>query len=171
MLPHFGEYIAFKLDPVASLKPLNDPEVTKACEALETKTYVSCVTYLLSFPLPGVEYISVSMTLLSKGLPKDDPHHFITSDMSVPVLPNTSNPLSRPPLEPSTPLPWPNCYHPTQSRTQCRVLNDVVIGGGWPKPKYGLSSHDQVLLDGNYFDEDSDRRELLKTGNKPSSGF
>ncbi|PBL00124.1 hypothetical protein ARMGADRAFT_955777, partial [Armillaria gallica] len=121
MLPHFGEYIAFKLDPVASLKALNDPEVTKSCETLETKTYVSCVTYLLSFPLPGVEYISVSMTLLSKGLPKDDPDRFITSDMSVPVLPNTSNPLSRPPLEPSMPLPWPDCYHPTQSRTQCRV--------------------------------------------------
>ncbi len=46
MLPHFGEYIAFKLDPVASLKALNDPEVTKSCETLETKTYVSCVTYV-----------------------------------------------------------------------------------------------------------------------------
>lgn len=46
MLPHFGEYVAFKLDPVVSLKALNDPEVTKACEALESKTYVSCVTYV-----------------------------------------------------------------------------------------------------------------------------
>ncbi len=109
------------------------------------------------------------MTLLSKGLPKDDPDRFITSDMSVPVLPNTSNPLSRPPLEPSMPLPWPDCYHPTQSRTQCRVFNDVVIGGAWPEPKYGLSSHDQVLLDGDYFDEDSDRREFLKTDKKPLS--
>ncbi|KAK0234009.1 hypothetical protein IW262DRAFT_127323 [Armillaria fumosa] len=169
MLPHFGEYIAFKLDPVASLKALNDPEVTKSCEGLETITYVSCVTYLLSFPLSGVQYISVSMALLSNCLPKDDPDRFITSDMSVPVLPNTSSPLSRPPLKPSTPLPWPDCYHPTQSRTQCRVLNDVVIGGGWPKSKYGLSSHDQDLFDGQYFDEDSYRGELLKTDKNSSN--
>ncbi|KAK0224626.1 hypothetical protein EDD85DRAFT_981469 [Armillaria nabsnona] len=139
-------YIVFKPESVASLKALNDPEVTKACKALETKTYVSCVTYFLSFPLPGVEYISMLTTLLSKGLPKDDPDRSITSDMSVPVLPNISNPLSQPPLEPSTPLPWPDCYHPTQSRTQCRVLNDIVIGGAWPEPK-----------------------ELLKTDKKPSS--
>lgn len=47
MLPQFGEYVAFKLDPVASLKALDDPEVTKACVALQSdKTYVSCVTYV-----------------------------------------------------------------------------------------------------------------------------
>ncbi|KAK0466121.1 uncharacterized protein EV420DRAFT_1636726 [Desarmillaria tabescens] len=123
MLPHFGEYVAFKLDPVASLKALDDPEVAKACEALESKTYVSCVTYLLSFPFPGVKYVSVSMTLLSKGLPNADPDRFITSDMSVPVLPNTSSSdsQSRPPLELSTSLPWPDCYHPTQARVKCRL--------------------------------------------------
>ncbi|SJL13460.1 uncharacterized protein ARMOST_16904 [Armillaria ostoyae] len=100
MLPHFGEYVAFKLDPVASLEALNDPEaeVSKACKALETKTDVSYVTH---------------------------------------------------------------------SRTQCRVRNDVIIGGAWPQPKYGLSNEDQVLLNGDYFDEDSDRRELLKTEQKP----
>ncbi len=43
MLPHFGEYIVLKLDPVTSLKHLDDPAVTKACEALESKSYVACV--------------------------------------------------------------------------------------------------------------------------------
>ncbi len=47
MLPQFGEYVAFKLDPIAFLKALDDTEVTKACEALQSdKTYVSCVTYV-----------------------------------------------------------------------------------------------------------------------------
>ncbi|KAK0430879.1 hypothetical protein EV421DRAFT_1912421 [Armillaria borealis] len=173
MLPHFGEYVAFKLDPVASLKALDDPEVTKACEALKSKTYVSCVTYLiltvyqlLSFPLPGVEYISVSITLLSKGLHNADPDRFIASDMSVPVLPNSSSSCSqsRPPLEPLIPLPWPDCYHPTQARTRCRVRNDVTIGGDWPEPKYRLNSHDQILLDRKYYKADSNRREVLKRG-------
>lgn len=50
VIPHFGDYIAFKLDPVASLKYLKDPEVTKACEALKTTVYVACVTHVRLLP-------------------------------------------------------------------------------------------------------------------------
>ncbi len=50
VVPHFGDYIAFKLDPVASLKYLNDPEVTKACEALKSTVYVTCVTHVRLLP-------------------------------------------------------------------------------------------------------------------------
>ncbi len=109
------------------------------------------------------------MTLLSKGLPNADPDRFITSDMSVPVLPNSSSSSSqsRPPLEPLTPLPWPDCYHPTQARTRCRVRNDVTIGGDWPEPKYRLNSHDQILLDRKYYNADYNRREVLKRGQEP----
>lgn len=42
MLPHFGEYVVLKLDPVASLRSLNDPAVLKACKALKSKTYIAC---------------------------------------------------------------------------------------------------------------------------------
>ncbi|KAK0209154.1 hypothetical protein DFS33DRAFT_1380628 [Desarmillaria ectypa] len=93
MTPQRREYLAFKLDPVASLKYLKDPEVAKACEALKSKVYVACVTHLFCFPLPGVEYISVSMTLVSQGLSDGQPDRFILPDMAVPILPNNSNPL------------------------------------------------------------------------------
>ncbi len=120
VVPHFGDYIAFKLDPVASLKYLKDPEVTKACEALKTTVYVACVTHvrllpacrgspstnlyyclqLFSFPLPGVEYISVSMTLVSQGLSDGQLDRFILPDMAVPILPNNSNPAFATATEP-----------------------------------------------------------------------
>ncbi|KAK0479783.1 hypothetical protein IW261DRAFT_1564443 [Armillaria novae-zelandiae] len=105
VVPHFGDYIAFELDPVASLKDLKDAEVTKACEALKTTIYVACVTHLFCFPLPGVEYIFVSTTLVSQGLPDGDPDRFMLPDMAVPILPNNFNPLSRSPLNPTQPLP------------------------------------------------------------------
>ncbi|KAK0234054.1 hypothetical protein IW262DRAFT_1505795, partial [Armillaria fumosa] len=112
MLPQFGEYFTFTLDSVASLKSLNDAEVTAACKALGSgKPYVASVISLLSFPVPGAEYVSVALTLVSKGLPESLPESFITPDMSVAIIPNTSNPLSRPPLEPSVPLPWSDCFH------------------------------------------------------------
>ncbi|PBL00154.1 hypothetical protein ARMGADRAFT_1159535 [Armillaria gallica] len=159
MLPQFGECVAFKLDPVAFLKALDDPEVTQACEALQSDKNMFP---LLSFPLPGVEYISGNMTLVARGLPNDVPDAFITSDVSVSVLPNTSNPLLRPPLQPTTPLPWPDCYHPTQAMTRCRMRNDAVIVSHWPDPKYRLTGWDQTLLAQTYFSEDGER-EVIST--------
>ncbi|KAK0224640.1 hypothetical protein EDD85DRAFT_940960 [Armillaria nabsnona] len=160
VVPHFGDYIAFKLDPVTSLKYLKDPEVTKACEALKTTVYVACVTHLFCFPLPGVEYISVSMTLVSQGLSDGQPDRFILSDMAVPILPNNSNPLSRPPLNPTLPLPWPDCYHPTLTATHCRVRNDLTVGDLWPDPKYQLK-HEERLLEIYHF-QDVARRDTLR---------
>ncbi|KAK0500935.1 hypothetical protein EDD18DRAFT_784644 [Armillaria luteobubalina] len=138
MIPHFGEYIAFKLNPVASLKSLKDAEVAKACESLETKTYVVCVTYLLCLPIPGVEHMQVAMALLSQGLSPGQPDHFILPDMAVAVLPNRSNSLSCPPLNPTVPLPWPDCFYPTRTTTRCRIRNDFTMGNPWPNPKYQL---------------------------------
>lgn len=108
------------------------------------------------------------MTLLAKGLPNDVPDAFITSDMSVSVLPNISNPLSRPPLQPTTPLPWPDCYHPTQAMTRCRMRNDAINGGDWPDPKYRLTGWDQILLAQTYFSEDGERRVTMKREQEPS---
>ncbi|KAK0224631.1 hypothetical protein EDD85DRAFT_858580 [Armillaria nabsnona] len=170
MLPQFGEYFTFRLDPVASLKSLNDAEVTEACKALGSgKTYVASVINLLSFPVPGAEYVSVALTLVSKGLPEGLPESFITPDMSVAILPNTSNPLSRPPLEPSVPLPWSDCYHPTQSMTTCKIKNDIILGKPWPPPKCHIDGHAQNLLGGTYFYEDADRREALRQAQEPPS--
>ncbi|KAK0224593.1 hypothetical protein EDD85DRAFT_858347 [Armillaria nabsnona] len=89
----------------------------------------------------------------------------MTSDMSVP---NASHPLSRPPLQPTTPLPWPDCYHPTQAMTRCRMRNDAVIGGDWSDPKYRLTGWDQILLAQTYFSEDGERRGTIKREQEPS---
>lgn len=96
-----------------------------------------------------------------------DPDRFITSETSVPVLPNTSSSysLSRPPLEPPISLPSSDCYRSTQTRTQCRVRNDVTIGGDWPEPMYQLNSHDLFLLDRKHYNAaDHNRRKVLERG-------
>ncbi|KAK0478036.1 hypothetical protein EDD18DRAFT_1114445 [Armillaria luteobubalina] len=159
MIPHFGEYITIKLDPIASLQSLNDEEVTKACSALETKTYVACATYLYSLPLPGVDWISVGLHLVSQGLPDPGPYGFTTPDMSIPIYPTAAHPLSRPSVKPGAPLPWPDCYHPSLATARCRVKNDFTIGDPWPDSLYQLDSHDQIVLE-KYFRQDSEHREV-----------
>lgn len=169
MLPHVGEYIVLKPDSVASLKHLDDPEVTKACKALESKSYVARVINLLSFPLPGVEYINIAVTLVSQGLPNSEPDRLILLDMSAPILPNTSHPLSRSPMKPSPPLPWSDCYHPTQAMTRYRIRNDTNLGDSWPEPKYKLDVPDRLRLSQQYFNEDADRRDVLRKEQIPES--
>ncbi|KAK0184639.1 hypothetical protein F5146DRAFT_987870 [Armillaria mellea] len=164
MLPHFGEYVVLKLDPVASLGSLNDPAVLKACKALKSKTYIACAINLCSFPLPGAKYVSLTATLVSQGLPNSDMGRFIVPDMSVPISPETCHPLSRLPMKLSNPLPWPNCYHPTQATIKCRVHNDINIGDPWPEPKYKMElATDRLRLD-QYFRQDADRRDALRLG-------
>ncbi|KAK0466086.1 uncharacterized protein EV420DRAFT_1326493, partial [Desarmillaria tabescens] len=167
MIPHFGEYITIKLDPVASLQSLNDEEVTKACSVLEAKTYVACATYLFSFPLPGVDWISVGLHLVSQGLPEPGPYGFTMADMSVPIFPTTAHPLSRRSVKPGTPLPWPDCFHPSLGTARCRVKNDFTIGDPWPDSPYQLDSHDQIVLE-KYFREDSERREVYAQAQGPA---
>ncbi|KAK0429641.1 hypothetical protein EV421DRAFT_1865113 [Armillaria borealis] len=169
MLPHFGEYVVLKLDAVASLRSLNDPDVLKACKSLKTKTYVACAINLCSFPLPGAKYVSLTAALVSQGLLNGDLGRFILPDMSVPISPNTCHPLSRPPMKPSNPLPWPNCYHPTQATIKCRVNNDTNIGDPWPEPKYKMElATDRLRLD-QYFRQDADRKDALRLGQEVSS--
>ncbi|SJL13420.1 uncharacterized protein ARMOST_16863 [Armillaria ostoyae] len=91
--------------------------------------------------------------------------------MSVLVLPNTSNLLSRPPLQLTTPLPWADCYHPTEAMTRCRMRNDAVIGGDWPGPKYRLTGWDQILLAQTYLSEDGKCRGIIKREQKPPKAF
>ncbi|KAK0473073.1 hypothetical protein IW261DRAFT_718525 [Armillaria novae-zelandiae] len=167
MLPHFGEYVVLKLDPVASLRSLNDPVVLRACKILKNKTYIACAINLCSFPLPGAKYVSLTAALVSQGLPNSDLGRFILPDMSVPISPETchpGDPLSRPPMKLSNPLPWPNCYHPTQATIKCRVQNDTNIGDPWPEPRYKMElATDRLRLD-QYFREDANRRDALQLG-------
>jgi hypothetical protein len=43
--------------------------------------------------------------------------------MCVAVLPNVATPQDRPPLQPTMPLPWPDCYHSSFDKVIVRVVN------------------------------------------------
>ncbi len=44
--PNPGTYAAIRLNPVAMVKDLNDPEALVAAEALQTKTYLVYLNYV-----------------------------------------------------------------------------------------------------------------------------
>lgn len=58
--------------------------------------------------------------MLRPGLPPARPDKFMTSDMCIPVFPNTDHP-SRAPLQPVSAIPWVNAYHAAFDHVILRV--------------------------------------------------
>ncbi|KAK0473062.1 hypothetical protein IW261DRAFT_1404711, partial [Armillaria novae-zelandiae] len=145
MVPHIDEYVIVQLDPVASLKGLEDPEATKACQALVSKKYVACITWIQPLIL-GMEYISVSLTFISNGIGEARPAVHLLPEMTIPIYPNTQHPLSRPPLRPLKELPWPHCYQTTQLGCQVRWRNTREAGGPLLPAEYELTAKDATRL-------------------------
>ncbi|KAK0184643.1 hypothetical protein F5146DRAFT_1145152 [Armillaria mellea] len=70
--------------------------------------------------------------------------------------------------QPPVPLPWPDCFHPTQVMTRCQIRNDFIIGNPWPNPKYQLEMEDGLLED--CCQEDAECKEALQEEHQPLTG-
>ncbi|KAK0466085.1 uncharacterized protein EV420DRAFT_809208 [Desarmillaria tabescens] len=145
MVPHIDEYVIVQLDPVTSLKRLNDLEVTRACETLVAKKYVACITWMQPLIL-DTEYISVSLKFVSNGVSRAHLAEHLLPEMTVPIYPNTQHPLSRPPFRPSKEIPWPQCYQTTQLGGQVRWRNVREAGRPVLPAKYELPAKDAAKL-------------------------
>ncbi|KAI0043082.1 hypothetical protein FA95DRAFT_444102 [Auriscalpium vulgare] len=118
--PAHGAYIVLTLDPVATLKALNDPVAETQARALVTKKYVGIVAELVDIASPFREYHRCSCSLLSQGLPTPVPSRSVDETMCVPIAPAT-HPIGRAGLWPSPPLPWENLYHHTMAGVDLRI--------------------------------------------------
>ncbi|KAJ7466699.1 hypothetical protein B0H11DRAFT_2197413 [Mycena galericulata] len=129
VLPALGACAVFTIDPLSSLsqEAQEDPEAIAACENLVSKQYVGIIVERLELYLPWEPYNSCSVRLLQQGEPKGSPQDFIEPSMSLPILPMTTetHPSSRPPLRPSKPLPWNDCY--ITAFLRARVRSPTVI--------------------------------------------
>ena len=67
--------------------------------------------------------MAYQVELLRQGPTPKDNKRFIETDMCIAVLPNTATPQERPPLQPTVPLPWPDCYHSSFDKVIVRVVN------------------------------------------------
>ncbi|KIM90189.1 hypothetical protein PILCRDRAFT_811913 [Piloderma croceum F 1598] len=122
MFPLVATYVVFSIDPVATLAALDDPEVTAAASSLNPKKYVGYVRNTAGAHNVEAEFTAYQIDLLRQGPTPKSSEDFVESDMCVAVLPNTTGyPLDRPPLQPTTPLPWPDCYHSSFDNTIVRV--------------------------------------------------
>ncbi|KAF9009184.1 hypothetical protein BDZ89DRAFT_1078695 [Hymenopellis radicata] len=122
-LPWLGSFMAFSIDPAATLRYYcqgGDAVAKELAQDLACKQYAGYCVRQWNGGLPDPEAAFNRMWLrpIQIGLTKPRPNRTDkfkrkTADMCVPILPTTEHPLGRTPLPISHPLPWSNCYQPT----------------------------------------------------------
>ncbi|KAJ4475618.1 hypothetical protein J3R30DRAFT_3294311 [Lentinula aciculospora] len=155
-LPTEYSFVALSLDPEATVSDLKNELLTAACRRLQRKTFVAYVGERRQFFMPWEPHHSWQFYLVFQALRKEDPALGIEPQMSVPVLPNTSHPLHREPLDPGYALPWNDCYISESIQFNARVVTRMT-----EEPVYCATSEEAERIQG-YFDEDSKRRRELK---------
>ncbi|KZV91264.1 hypothetical protein EXIGLDRAFT_770055 [Exidia glandulosa HHB12029] len=115
----YGQYVIISYDPVASVAVLEDEEASRAAAALPRRKHLAVAISTGCISLRNaddVQRLTLEFHLMSEGLrPPEDGAY------SIPVTPETTHPLDRPPIVPSIPLPWPNFYIETLSNFACIV--------------------------------------------------
>lgn len=138
--PRQGRYAVIRMDPVASVLGLKDPEAVVAAQAIRTKTYLAYIHTVspslplayasralkmpikdVTLPIPGRPWYIYSISLVGTSLRPSDPAHGIDSSMCVPIYPNISHPEEREPVYPDPFFPFDNCYHWHRTRLSVRV--------------------------------------------------
>ncbi|RPD57855.1 hypothetical protein L226DRAFT_449724, partial [Lentinus tigrinus ALCF2SS1-7] len=116
-----GAYAVAQIDVVKTLKGLNDPKALEAAEGLGT---AKCLIYLctcLQLPFPENPWCKYIVYLVGPGPRPDDTGRYSTPEMCVPIFPCIDHPTNRPPVRPSGPFPFSNCYHWTGLGMERRV--------------------------------------------------
>lgn len=130
--PNAPCYAVIRLDPVAMVKKLNDPEALAAARAMTPRSYVVYLTHVIrnstsshvsyfvlkqiclqepELPFPNKPWYRYELNLIAPSLCEEDAAKGITADMCTPIYPNDKHPTGREPLRPEKPFPYANCYH------------------------------------------------------------
>ncbi|KAL1683646.1 hypothetical protein EV122DRAFT_273300 [Schizophyllum commune] len=90
--PYDGSYFTFQIDPVASLRDIEDEEAIESARTISPKVYVGCTLESVGAPQLPPAYGTAYIALVQQGLPPDKPEEFFESRMCVPIRPNTEHP-------------------------------------------------------------------------------
>ncbi|KAI4520560.1 hypothetical protein K525DRAFT_203380 [Schizophyllum commune Loenen D] len=151
-LPWRGAYVVLSLDPASSLKDIDDPIVNEELRKMKCGRYVATATedhHPLSALMPQRTF---TWDFITQGIPPDVPEALFKSYMTVPILPNTTHPESRRPVEPVPHLPWDDCYHARLYRTIaiCPTLDTEENPQSCLSPEEAAVLDQYISTDNNY---------------------
>ncbi|KAL7277677.1 hypothetical protein ACG7TL_008608 [Trametes sanguinea] len=111
--PSPGTYVVIRLNPVEMVRHLDDPVALAEAQAMRTKSHLVILEMELALPFPNRPWYRFDVHSIAPCLRDEVPQKGLTSDMCIPIFPNTSHPNGRAPVhpEPEGLFPYTNCYH------------------------------------------------------------
>ncbi|EIW54181.1 uncharacterized protein TRAVEDRAFT_76103, partial [Trametes versicolor FP-101664 SS1] len=119
--PNTSTYAVIRMNPIAMVKDLHDPEALAAAEGLQPKAYLIYIDYELELPFPNKPWYRYDVSAIAPSLRAEDVDEGYAADMCVPIFPNTSHPLGRTPVRTEPVFPYSNCYHWAEFKMEIRV--------------------------------------------------
>ncbi|KAI0350612.1 hypothetical protein OH77DRAFT_1412784 [Trametes cingulata] len=116
-----GRYGVMQMDPVAMVEHLQDQEALRQAKEMHTGKYIAYLVGPIELPWPNRPWYGYYALLVGPTLRPEDEAKAITSDMCIPIAPNTAHPTGRPPLVTEPSFPFSNCYHWVDSDTRIRI--------------------------------------------------
>ncbi|KAI0645081.1 hypothetical protein C8Q79DRAFT_1119835 [Trametes meyenii] len=106
-----GTYVVGQIDIEATLEPLKDPDALAAASRIKPKKYLLYLHTPLQLPFPGGGPYKYLVHMVGPDPRPAEPENFVTSDMCIPIYPNTNHPTGRPPIHASPEFPVSKCCH------------------------------------------------------------
>ncbi|KAH9855880.1 hypothetical protein C2E23DRAFT_882647 [Lenzites betulinus] len=120
--PMDAYYVVLQMDPVEMVKHFEDPIATAAAQAMRPKKYLFYLQYPDGLIWPNSLWARYHAEPIATTLRPEDHEAGITSDMVIPIYPNTHHPGGTcRSLRPYPSFPFPNCYHWFDNHMMVRI--------------------------------------------------
>ncbi|RPD56397.1 hypothetical protein L226DRAFT_573935 [Lentinus tigrinus ALCF2SS1-7] len=120
--PDDESFAVIRMDPVAMVRHLNDPEALKAAEALSPRSYLVYLDGHNRLPIWGPKpWYSFDIHLIGPCLRPAHEEQCVTPDMCTPIYPNCNHPTGRAVIHTEPPFPFDNCYFWSGLKMKIRV--------------------------------------------------
>ncbi|KAJ3000244.1 hypothetical protein NUW54_g3843 [Trametes sanguinea] len=111
--PSPGTYVVMRLNPVETVRHLDDPIAYKEAQEMGPKSHLVILELERALPFPNRPWYRFDVHSIAPCVRDAEPQKGLTSDMCIPIFPNTYHPNGRAPVrpEPEGLFPYSNCYH------------------------------------------------------------
>ncbi|KAJ3009926.1 hypothetical protein NUW54_g2636 [Trametes sanguinea] len=120
-------YAVIQMDPVGMIKHFNDPVALNAASTMTPKKYLVYLERPIGLPPPTDPWFRYDVSPIGTTLRPEDEAKGITSDMVIPIFPNTFHPSGeRAPIRTHPTFPFNNCYHWIRNRRTVRIRRKAI---------------------------------------------
>lgn len=119
-------------------------------------------------PTPTKPWFRFEVWPIATALRPEDPEEGITSDMVIPIYPNTVHPAGRAAIPPEVPFPFPNCYFWVSTSLTVRIRRKAIRYDDSCAPILGIP---ESLSFGERFKEDYKRKQAVRNAKAGDAVF